>query len=234
MKLEDLLSKPAIEVGPIQPETRFPSDDDYYNEGLKKSVEQFEWENLPEYLFTDPEVVGYPDEEMQSRIYDWVLDDIRNKSSIMDYGCGRGDFYGHARMNGYSLDYTGFDNRQVMVDVGKKKYKDYIIGFNLLNFDFALPWNLEPVDYTICIGTLNDNHGQDKWEYFNRILNNALSNTRTSIIFVLSRNFDGDPNFLDYPFEELFQHLDKNLRFEIDYTKFEDIYKLTVHIGGYN
>jgi len=234
MKLEDLLKKTDYNVINYE-KAQFPSYDDYYNEGLEKSVEQYNrevHEVIPDYLLHDPEIVGYPDLEMQAQIYDWVLGDIQNKSSIYDYGCGRGDFYGHAISYGYTINYLGFDTKQVMIDVGLKKYG--VLNCNLLNFDFSAESNLSPVDYTICIGTLNDNHGQDKWEFFNRTLNNAISNTKVAVIFVLSRNFDNDPNFLDYPFEELFQHLNKNFRFEIDYTKFEDIYKLTVHIGGYN
>lgn len=222
MRLEDLI--PSSKMQPLE-DVRFPSDDDYYNEDIQPSSE------IPEYLLNDPEVVGYPDNEMQSQIYDWVLGGIASRSSIKDYGCGRGDFYGYIEKYGYShhhITYIGYDINPNIINVGRVKYPQ--CQFWLNDFQNVTAES----DYTICIGTLNDNHGQDKWEYFNRTLNNALVNTKVAIIFVLSRNFDNNPNFLDYPFEELFQHLDKNLRFEIDYTKFEDIYKLTVHIGGYN
>lgn len=233
MKLEDLLKKTVSEVDNFS--VVFPSGDGH-SQDLEKTVEQYNREvaseEFPEYLLVDPEIVGYPDEEMQAQIYNWVLSDIKNESSVTDYGCGRGDFYGHCISSGYDIEYVGFDTKQIMISAGLKKYGG--LHFNLLNFDFSIDSELSPVDYVVCIGTLNDNHGQDKWEYFNRTLNNAISHTKVAVVFVLSRNFDNDPNFLDYPFEELFRHLDKNLRFEIDYTKFEDIYKLTVHIGGYN
>jgi len=188
---------------------------------------------IPHYLLNDPEVVGYPDADMQREIYEWVLSDLPICDySVKDLGAGRGDFYGY--MNGLTMKalpsprYIGFEIKESLVFAGKQKYD----GIELLHGDF-LNSDLT-TDYTICIGTLNEDHGLDKWEYFNKILKHCTNTTNIAIIFVLASNMDGTDGFLDYPFNELFSQMPKDIRFTVDYTKLEDIYKLTVHIGGYN
>lgn len=192
---------------------------------------------LPEYLINDPEIVGFPDEEMQKEIYDWVLQDIpfglSGVISIKDLGSGRCDFYGQMMeiqqwKSKQSIDYFGIESNLNLCVVARQKYPKVNVINNKFQ-DVSIP-----TDYTVCIGTLNDDHGEDKWEYFNNTLTGCLSDTKTAVIFVLAADFEGKYGYLDYPIHELVQRLDKNLRWEIDYSLYEDIYKLTVHIGGYN
>lgn len=224
IRLEDYLENPNLLIKQLSleeeiEEFRFPSDDDYYNEELTNMI--------PDYLLFDPEVVGYPDLEMQGQIYDWVYEELDSgKCSVKDYGCGRGDFWSGNRF--VYGGYVGIENKESLVEVAKKKYPH----INIIQGDF-LEQDLQ-TDYTICIGTLNDVHGFDKWEYFNKTLKKALETTNIAIIFILSSNMDGIDGFLDYPLNELFQNLSPELPIEIDYTKFQDIYKLTVHIGSFN
>jgi len=241
MKLEDLLqdTKEMVKSSEkVKYYTKLTTDgltiennEPYEDDGLDEALPVDNINNqlqLPDYLMNDPEVVGYPDLEMQKQIYDWVLKGLPYSNySIKDFGAGRGDFY---RSLPYSKDvqYFGFETKGSLISVGKQKSPD----INLIHGDF---FNSNIVtDYTICIGTLNEIHGFDKWEYFNKTLNHAISTTKTAVIFILARNMDGNEWFLDYPFEELFLHLPKDVRFTLDYTLLEDIYKLTVHIGSYN
>ena len=218
MRLEDLL------IG--TPETTNPPT-------IQESYNETDLE-LPEYLITDPQVVGYPDVEMQSDIYTWVYNGISPinlnglPSSIKDYGSGRGDFYGKLIASNQNVNYIGFDFKETMVLAGQKKYPGIeLIYGNYLDSDLQ-------TDYTICIGTLNDDHGLDKWDHFNKTLSRALETTNIAIIFVLSSNFDGLSGYLDYPIAETIEQIPNGTRYELDYSKFEDIYKLTIHIGGYN
>ena len=166
---------------------------------------------------------------MQNEIYDWVDSKLPNVNfSVKDLGCGRGDFISQMLFGETGNQYIGIDSNPNLIAVGRQKYP----GINLINDDF-LNVN-EQSDYTICIGTLNDDHGFDKWEYFNKTLNHALNTTNKSVIFVLSANNDGIEGFLDYPIHEMVQNLGTDLLFEIDYSKFKDIYLLTVHVGGYD
>lgn len=191
--------------------------------------------SIPEYLLNDSEIVGFPDEEMQEEIYKWVEEDLpKHHFSIKDLGAGRCDFYGRLRhREGYhdertGVDYFGIESNPNLCEVARQKYP----GVKVINNKFQ-DVSIQ-TDFTICIGTLNDDHGEDKWEYFNNTLTGCLSDTKTAVIFVLAADFEGKYGYLDYPIHELVQRLDKNLRWEIDYSLYEDIYKLTVHIGGYN
>lgn len=233
MKLEDLL-KPQIqeEFIPKEKVSNFLTSEILPEDNVLDGALPIDSVNdqlqLPDYLMNDPEVVGYPDLEMQTRIYYWVIQDFPNfllKFSVKDFGAGRGDFYSKLPED---INYFGFETKGSLISTGKLKYPN----INLIHGDF---FNSNIVtDYTVCIGTLNENHGLDKWEYFNKTLNHAISTTKRAVIFILARNMDGNDSFLDYPFDELFLHLPKDVRFTIDYTLLEDIYKLTVHIGSYD
>lgn len=192
--------------------------------------------SLPDYLLKDPQIVGYPDEETQNEIYDWVLDGLpKSNYSIKDLGCGRGDLFG--RINNppewvfdkpSNIDYFGIELNPNLYNVAKQKYPDIQV-FNNNYFDISIE-----SDYTVVIGTLGDDMGLDKWENFNKTLNWAISNTKQAIIFVLQRDCYGSEGYLDYPFTELFNNLGTDVKFVLDNSKLEDIYKLTVHIGGHN
>lgn len=188
---------------------------------------------VPDYLLNSPELVGYPDLEMQEQIYEWVKESLPiHHYSIKDFGCGRGDIYPILTRNLFDdsvgVQYFGIESRKSLIESGLQKYP----GIQLINNDF-LDVDLQ-TDYTICIGTLNDKHTFGKWEYFNKTLNHALSNTNKAIIFVLSSSMDDLDNFYDYPLDELFANLPSYLPIKLDYSKFQDIYKLTVHIGSFN
>jgi len=191
---------------------------------------------LPLYLMSDAEIVGYPDEEFQEEIYDWVNAKLpKHNFSVKDLGAGRGDFYGRLInppewefSKPSAIDYFGIESNPNLCRVGEQKYP----GIKLICNDFN-DVSIQ-TDYTICIGTLNDDHGFNKWDYFNKTLNHSLSNTKTAILFVLQGNCYGESGHLDYPIPEVVHRLLDGKRYEIDNSRLEDIYLLTVHIGGYN
>ncbi len=184
--------------------------------------------SLPTYLLSDPEIVGYPNLEFQEQIYDWVKGSLPTQGySVKDLGCGRGDFFGKLQDH-LNVDYIGIELNPNLCNVGKQKYPE----INILNNDY---FEVDiKTDYTVCIGTLGDNLGQNKWENFNKTLNWAISNTKIAVIFILQRDCYQNPAYFDYPFKELFENIDPNVKFVLDYSEMEDIYKLTVHIDGFN
>lgn len=192
-------------------------------------------EGLPDYLINDPEIVGYPNLEFQEQIYNWVKGSLPTWGyTIKDLGCGRGDFFGHiSKRESWEekfkdIHYFGIELNPNLCAVAKQKYPE----INVLNNDY-FDTDIQ-TDYTVCIGTLGDNLGQDKWYNFNKTLNWAINNTKIAVIFILQKDCYGNDAFFDYPFGELFENLDPNLKFNLDYSEMEDIYKLTVHIGGFN
>jgi len=207
--------------------------DDELEIGIKELLQDAT--SLPTYLLSDPEIVGYPNLEFQEQIYDWVKGSLPTQGyTIKDLGCGRGDFFGHISKREEweekfkNIHYFGIELNPNLCDVGKQKYPE----INILNNDY---FEVDiKTDYTVCIGTLGDNLGQNKWENFNKTLNWAISNTKTAVIFILQRDCYQNPAYFDYPFTELFENIDPNVKFVLDYSEMEDIYKLTVHIDGFN
>ena len=199
-------------------------------ESLPETIELF-----PDYLLNDPEIVGYPDLDTQEEIYDWVENYLPYSSySIKDLGCGRGDFYAYLNRDRYDgernklIDYVGMDSNPNMVNIAKQKYPN----IQVLHNDF-LDISID-TDYSVIIGTLNEDNGNDKWDNFNKTLIHCLSNTKKKIIFVLQANSYGFQGSVDYPIHELVERLDPNLKFIIDNSKLEDIYVLIVHIADLN
>lgn len=219
MKLEDLLKGSVI---PTKIEPPIVQED-------PPKVE------IPDYLLNDPQVVGYPDLEMQNQIYGMVSDVIYHSIytndnlrtepySVKDFGAGRGDFSKWLVVN--DDQYTGYEINRLLVEAGKVKYD----GINLVEKDFFQS-NLK-TDFTICVGTLNSMPTNDKWKLFRDVMQKALETTTNKIIFVLANRFDVE-GYNDFPLTELVQHLPTN-PFELNYTFLEDIYMLVVHVDEFN
>lgn len=226
-KFEDLLFLEAVE----NIETPISEWDEFLVEDKKQSlldeIENYTSENnFPDYLINDPQIVGYPDLEIQEQIYEWVNEYLPPMNfSVKDFGAGRGDFYGYLSSTNRDVDYYGFDLNPNLVNVAKSKYPDIQI-FNNDYLDISIE-----TDYTVVIGTLNENHGQDKWDNFNKTLIHAQNTTNRSILFVLQADCYENESSCDFPINDLVKILPKNIKFTIDNSKIEDIYILVVHIA---
>ena len=49
--------------------------------------------------------------------------DLHGKK-VLDYGCGKGDFYGFLKDKGISTEYTGFDITPALIELAKIKYPE--------------------------------------------------------------------------------------------------------------
>ena len=82
------------------------------------------------YLEDSAAIVGFATRQEQYNAYGEVVSIIPQGSSILDFGCGRGDFFSWHRItfnetNYYTLsDYLGVDANQVLIDTGNKIYND--------------------------------------------------------------------------------------------------------------
>lgn len=91
------------------------------------------------YIYTDPQIVGFNSVEEQNAIYNEVLSfiDIEGKS-ILDIGCGRGDIINtlHQYLQGeIQFSYTGIEMNPLMCDIANELYvsQDNI---NFINSEF--------------------------------------------------------------------------------------------------
>ncbi|GAB6183505.1 class I SAM-dependent methyltransferase [Thermodesulfovibrio hydrogeniphilus] len=98
-----------------------------------------------------PEAVGWTPQGQLLR-YNAVLELLNPLGKkLLDFGCGKGDFYGFLKEKGINCDYTGIDINPYLIDLARKKYKDarffvQDIENEPLNDDFH---------YTIAIGVFN-------------------------------------------------------------------------------
>ncbi|MCI4626306.1 MAG: class I SAM-dependent methyltransferase [Candidatus Magnetoovum sp. WYHC-5] len=90
----------------------------------------------------------------QAQHYEGMLDGEcnLNGADILDYGCGKGDFYVFLKERGFSVNYTGYDINDKLVNLAKKKYPD--IDFRV--FDIEVERRLKrDFDYIFLCGVFN-------------------------------------------------------------------------------
>jgi SAM-dependent methyltransferase len=80
------------------------------------------------YLLHSSEIVGYDTREHQWNTYRTVMMYMGEGDSVLDYGCGRGDFKAvYDTEMGAQLDYIGLELNQAMIDAAAELYPDYQI-----------------------------------------------------------------------------------------------------------
>jgi SAM-dependent methyltransferase len=146
------------------------------------------------YIMHSTEVVGYDNRERQFANYS-IISDIVRDASILDFGCGRGDFkVFHAQHQGIELDqidYTGIDINNVLIDAGKELYP----GIDLQ----AVDWMNTPTDlkkeWSININSLNIRYDKDisktDWEYFKASVTSMYAQATSGIVAMLSSDTIG-------------------------------------------
>lgn len=86
--------------------------------------------------------------------YESLLDigDISG-GKVLDYGCGKGDFYRFLQDRGIHAEYSGFDINEKLIDLAKKKFP----GVDFRVFDVEKDILDEDFDYIFLCGVFNLN-----------------------------------------------------------------------------
>ena len=74
-----------------------------------------------------------------------------NKISVLDVGCGFGDFYAYFERQNYKFSYMGYDVSPKILSIAKKKYPK--ASFELYNI--MEDKNFKKYDFVFCSGALN-------------------------------------------------------------------------------
>ncbi len=92
-------------------------------------------------------------EEGQKLRYEKILQCMGDPSGkrLLDFGCGKGDFYGFLKGRGYRFDYTGIDITPELVELGRRKFPT--ARFEVL--DIEEEGLREDFDIVVVIGTFN-------------------------------------------------------------------------------
>ena len=126
-----------------------------------------EKEALPDdYLEYAPEAVGYGNREQQFGIYSTIATYLGDDDTIMDFGCGRGDFYAW---------YTQTFNKE-------PKYTGIDLSEPLIEYDIA--------DWCINVGSLNMRYDADTvtsdFEYFDKTVLTMFEKAEKGVIILLA------------------------------------------------
>jgi len=130
-------------------------------------------ESLPtnEFLLYSPEAIGYPDTAYQVMLYRSILM-YTGGSSVLDYGCGRGDFKIFvASETGKSIDYVGIDSNYPLIEAGKQVYGDNV---DIREMNWSAPHDIVK-DWCINIMALTLRYDLDMKKSNEEILDDTIN-----------------------------------------------------------
>ena len=157
----------------------------------------------------DVKTLGWGSREQQYQRFNDILDIglLLNNKTLLDIGCGFGDFYTCLKRKSINFDhYTGVDINPDLINEAKsinKFEKDCNFRvYNILDFK-----NLQSVDVAFLIGVLNLNlkNKADNYDYSFKIIKNAFDLVTESLVI----NLLDDNLTPEYPKEDfVFYHND--------------------------
>lgn len=198
--------------------------------------------DLPEYLFTDPEISGYPDELLQTDVYNMSFRGnlpILGGLSIIDVGCKRGDVCGYLRdaYPNLTITYTGYETNPMLVEVGSKKLADVSATASIIGEDFLGASIDSPVDVVAVIGSLNVNDGWNykPWEQFELTVRKALEVAREKVIITVMHSSDGVDQYVSYPLPNAMELIVQlNHPFTVNFGKVPGMYTIVIDCSTKN
>lgn len=121
------------------------------------------------------QAAGWMSEENQYANFVLISSIISSNSSVLDVGCGQGDFYNYIKNK--KIKYCGIDISKLMIEKAKKKNPS----INFLQKDF-LEENFENFDYVVASGAFSFKTN-DPYNYIEKCINLCYkkSNKATAI-----------------------------------------------------
>lgn len=124
--------------------------------------------------------------EERRRIRFGVLQDvgIESGATVLDVGCGFGDFYGFLATQGVDVHYIGMDINPELLDVARAKYP----AATFVEGDFETH-DVAEVDFVVASGTFNlALRAGDNYPYVERILRRAFARARRGVAMDFQTN----------------------------------------------
>lgn len=209
------------------------------HEPQTNSVEDEEEFKIPEHMYTDAEMVGYGDSQIQADVYNLAVSGVlplTGNVRILDIGCGRGDLLTHVKYRLPTLDteYIGYEMNPLLSTIGNQKLSKFTEKRNeIIPEDFLQSAIDGKFNYVFLIGSLNLNYGWDlpKWEYLDLMLRKSLDVTEIGgvVTFILLHDNDGVDNYISYPIPNITEVVLKyNFPFTLEYGLISGVYKLSI------
>ena len=187
------------------------------------------------YIQYAPEMVGYDTRERQWAAYRIIASVIEDGASILDVGCGRGDFkvfYAQETQQEYeAIDYTGIDLNSVLIDAGKEIYP----GIDIRQCDWMnIPASLKK-DWVININSLNLRYDGDiisnNWEYFTKTISSMYNQADRGIVVMLASDIsEMQDELINWSPGEVLNWCQKTFgTVAVDHTYSNDLFTLIIY-----
>jgi SAM-dependent methyltransferase len=168
-------------------------DQDFLNESInyyRDKIRQFggtaqgmDWKNV------DTQNLRF---EIISRYIDFVTN-----PSVLDVGCGNGEFYNYVQLHGKKIEYNGIDTVPEMVEMTRTRFgEDKAVIQDLLSYQPAKNY-----DFVIASGTFNAklSVSEKEWEkYFYSNLKKMFELCDKAVVFNCMTSF------VDYTYDRLY------------------------------
>ena len=166
----------------------------------------------------------YSGTEERRRIRFQILCEVGLQSgcSVLDLGCGFGDFYGYLREQGIAAHYTGYDINPNLIEVAKGVYPDAEFYVKDIQID-----TFPEFDYIVSTSAFNSPlTGQDNYSFAENILNICYNHAQRGVaIDFLSSYVDFEnPILFHYSPERMFsiaKKITKRVCLRHDYPLFD-------------
>jgi len=149
---------------------------------------------LPDdYLEYAPEAVGYGNREQQFGIYSTIAPYFGEDDTIMDFGCGRGDFYAwYTQTYNKEPNYRGIDLSEPLINAGLKVYPNA----QIICGDWNDTAQYDIADWCINVGSLNMRYDADTvtsdMEYFDKTVLTMFDKCEKGVILLLASDLIND------------------------------------------
>jgi SAM-dependent methyltransferase len=155
------------------------------NKKQNKVYDNLREESTPDYLLNDPRVIGYNNKEEQNLLFGILsqIGVIPSQESILDIGCGVGDYYEYVNQNiDVPTKYLGIDINPNMISLAKQKYPD-------INFETKdLADQTERFDFVVASGLFNLKLTDDMYDYVYKSIDKMYELAKGGVAFNMLSN----------------------------------------------
>ena len=184
------------------------------------------------YLLHSSEIVGYSNREHQWNTYRTAFAYMAEGDSVLDFGCGRGDFKAvYESETGIELDYVGLELNQAMIDAAAELYPN----FQIQKTDwFRIPLALT-ADWCVNIHSLNLRYDADltknDMEYKLSSIKQMYEHANKGVIVMLASDIvQKDDGLLATNPGEMLNYMQKEFgNVALDHTFSDELFALIIY-----
>ena len=129
--------------------------------------------------FADGSLRSGPQHRRQIRFQNLIQIGIKDGDSILDVGCGYGDFVGHLKERKINIKYEGVDINPIMISEAKRRYpNEFFRVLDIVNDSY------EKYDWIVSTSCFNLKlKSQDNYEFTKQILKSAYLHSKKGVAF---------------------------------------------------